>query len=87
MPEWVAEEEEREFHHSFTDEEIAGFVKAGRMAILVPPDELHAKCICGEEIDYISVYVPEGGAQENVVHHCHCKLTAEEFERVGRMNL
>lgn len=86
MPQWEEGEGLREQHHSWTDEEIRQFVAEGRLAILAPPDGMHPTCLCGEEIDYISVFMSEDGEQEQVVHNCHCQLTMEEFEELARKN-
>lgn len=86
MPSWSTEEEDRANHHHLSDEEMIELGEQMKFAILAPPADMDARCVCGKEISYITVYLPENGPQEQVVHHCHCKLTEEEFAAVGRNN-
>ena len=84
MPDWSSTEEDRKNHHGWTESELEEFFTEGRLAVLEPPPDQEGRvpCVgCEQVLDYISVFLPEGETQEQVVHPCHCSLTMEQFHQ------
>lgn len=93
MPEWSAAEtcndENKEHHHGFSDEEVTALLESEHFMALKPPPGMTAHCNCGEEITFISILVPleltepDPYRQVQVVHPCHCMPDTAEFAQIA----